>query len=408
MTSSRIACFARNSWVPQGFHERPFGVGCSVSDMPKALDVLHIYSGNLFGGIERMLISISKLGVETGRSTFALSFEGRLSRALRDNGARVEPIGAVRLRSPLSVLRARKALARLLAASDFDAVICHSIWVYCIFAPVIARAGYAPVLFLHDIPDPAGLLYRWAWRTPPALCIANSRATAEPLKQMKRSVPVEVVHPLVAPPPPAAPEAIRALRHELGARPEQVVILQASRFDSWKGHKNLLAALSRMTQVPGWCCWIAGTPQRPEEEAYRQELLGLVEVLGLTQHVKFIGHRDDMESVLAASDVYCQPNESPEPFGMVFIEAMYAGKPVVGRALGGALEIVSPECGMLCRAGPEPLSAALQSLVRDAELRREIARAGPARASALSGPEAFTSGFGSALASLRPRARPRR
>jgi glycosyltransferase involved in cell wall biosynthesis len=369
--------------------------------MPSALNVLHVYSGNLFGGVERMLISLATLNAPQCRAHFALCFEGRLSRALQAKGTTVAPLGPVRLRNPLSALRARRALRRLLSDHHFDVIVCHSIWTYCIFAPVIARTGRAPVLFLHDIPDPSNPFYRWAWRRPPALCIANSKTTAEPLLQLRPAVRTRIVHPLVNPPPAPDLEAIRQLRSQWSANPEDMVILQASRFDSWKGHKNLLNALAAMQDAPGWRCWIASEPQRPEEETYQKELVQQVEALGLSPRVSFIGHRDDMETVLAACDVYCQPNETPEPFGMVFVEAMYAGKPVVGRALGGALEIVTPECGILCPPGVRPLSAALRSLLDNSALRKQMSESGPVRASALSGPEAFREQFLAALESAR-------
>src|SRR5688500_15387948 len=101
--------------------------------MLNSLNVLHVYSGNLFGGVERMLISLATLDTSRSHAHFALCFEGRLSRALQDTGADVTFLGPVRLRSPLSALRARRILARLLRAHKFDAVVCHSIWVYCIF-----------------------------------------------------------------------------------------------------------------------------------------------------------------------------------------------------------------------------------------------------------------------------------
>lgn len=363
-------------------------------------NVLHVYSGNLFGGVERMLISLATMQDARWQSRFALCFEGELSRQLLARGADVSFLGAASLRNPVSVYRARRALARLLELRDDRAVVCHGIWTYCIFASVVARAGRAPILYLHDIPDPQGAFYRWAWRRPPALCIANSSTTAAPLAAMRAVVPVRIVHPLVLPAPPADPERTRRSRAEWRASPEDVVILQASRFDSWKGHRNLLSALGRMRDTPGWRCWIAGAPQRPAEQAYRRELTAQVEALGLSDRVSFIGHRNDMEAVLAACDVYCQPNETPEPFGMVFVEAMYAGKPVVGRALGGALEIVTDECGVLCPPGAEPLAAALRRLLGDGALRAAMSEAGPPRAEALSGPRAFEAAFAAALDSV--------
>ena len=369
--------------------------------MPNSLNVLHVYSGNLFGGVERMLISLAALDASHTRAHFALCFEGRLSHALQDAGAPVTFLGPVRLRHPLSALRARRALARLLIRSKFDAVVCHSIWVYCIFASVVARSGHGRILYLHDIPDPKNAFYRWAWRSPPALCVVNSKATAEPLQQLQPQVPVYVVHPLVNPTRRPDPDAVQQLRAQWRVRPEALVILQASRFDSWKGHRNLLRALGTMRDVPGWHCWIAGAPQRPQEETYRRELVDLIDSLRIADRVSFIGHRDDMETTLAACDVYCQPNETPEPFGMVFVEAMYAGKPVVGRALGGAIEIVTTECGILCPAGTVALAAALRRLMEDGQLRKQMSAAGPARAAALSGPEQFSEHFRAALESVR-------
>ena len=165
---------------------------------------------------------------------------------------------------PLERTTRLRSLARLLGASaSFDAVVCHSIWSYCIFAPVVSRAGLASILYLHDIPDPNGAFYRWAWLSPPALCIANSAATAAPLAQMLAPDRVCIVHPLVNPPPSPSLEAIHRLRVQWGANPEDVIVLQASRFDSWKGHRNLLEALGAMRDVPSWRCWIAGAPQRP-------------------------------------------------------------------------------------------------------------------------------------------------
>jgi glycosyltransferase involved in cell wall biosynthesis len=361
------------------------------------MKVLHIYSGNLLGGIERMLLALTALNTSVCSHDFALCFEGKLSRTLQARGATVERLPPARIRNPLSLLRTRAALRRLLNRRRFDAVICHSVWTYCIFAPVAAHAGYARIIYLHDLPEAKNWYYRWAWRMPPRLCIANSRYTGSRAALLRPVVPIEIVYPLVNAPQTPDSTATEALRTQLGAKPDDVVILQASRFDSWKGHRNLLRALHMVRDVPSWVCWIAGAPQRPQEEAYKHELLLLLDSLGITERVKFIGHRDDMEAVLTACDIYCQPNETPEPFGMVFVEALYAGKPAVGSALGGSEEIVSPDCGILCRPDAASVSAALRRLVADDQLRARMSEAGPTRAAQLCGGDQFTACLRQAL-----------
>ena len=82
-----------------------------------------------------------------------------------------------------------------------------------------------------------------------------------------------------------------------------------------------------------------------------------------------------------SADIHCQPNTGPEPFGIAFVEALYAGLPVVTTRLGGALEIVNETCGVLVPPGDAgALAAALRRLIADPAERSRLGRAGPARA----------------------------
>ena len=53
-----------------------------------------------------------------------------------------------------------------------------------------------------------------------------------------------------------------------------------------------------------------------------------------------------MPALLAAADLFCQPNTAPEPFGLSLVEALQAGLPVVTSGIGGACEIVDASCGV--------------------------------------------------------------
>ena len=105
--------------------------------------------------------------------------------------------------------------------------------------------------------------------------------------------------------------------------------------------------------------------------------------------VRFLGERDDVPALMAAADIYCQPNITPEPFGIAFVEALAAGLPVVTTAMGGALEIVDERCGILVREPRRSSSpTALQRLIDGPALRAALGAAGPAQARRVSDPQA--------------------
>src|SRR5262249_13276946 len=179
----------------------------------------------------------------------------------------------------------------------------------------------------------------------------------------------------------------RQVRAELQTPADAAVIVQASRLERWKGHDLLLRALGGLRDLPSWVCWIAGGAQRPAGVAYLAELRQTAARLGIAERVRFLGQRTDVPHLLAAADLHCQPNTGPEPFGIAFVEALYAGLPVVTTALGGALEIVDESCGILV---PPDDGAALQGVLRgllaDPERRRSLGQGGPARAMTLCDP----------------------
>jgi glycosyltransferase involved in cell wall biosynthesis len=104
---------------------------------------------------------------------------------------------------------------------------------------------------------------------------------------------------------------------------------------------------------------------------------------------------------MRAADLFCQPNDGPEPFGVVFAEALLCGVPVVTADTGGAPEIVSGECGRLVPAGDlDALARVLGELIADAGLRRRLGACGPAHAAARTAPEVILPRIASAIASL--------
>src|SRR5439155_7459328 len=135
--------------------------------------VLHIYSGNLYGGIETLLVTLARYQhlCPAMEPEFALCFEGRLSEELRTTGATVHLLGVVRVSRPPSVWRARRRLRTLLQQTAFDMVICHSAWAHALFAQETRWAGCSLVFWLHSQAEGKHWTERWARRKPPDLAI---------------------------------------------------------------------------------------------------------------------------------------------------------------------------------------------------------------------------------------------
>jgi glycosyltransferase involved in cell wall biosynthesis len=355
--------------------------------------ILHCYSGNLYGGIETLLSTLAHRRAEAPAMVpeFVLCYEGRLGEELRSNGVVVHQLEPVRFRRPWTVLQARRRLAQILDIRPPDVVVCHACWPHALFGPVARRLGYPLVFWMHDRAGDGHWSERRAARTAPDLALVNSHSTAETLPCLFPGVPHEVLYYPVAPPAATAGRAeIRSrLRQELGTPGDATVIIQASRLEPWKGQSLLIAALGRLREQAGWVAWLAGGAQRPHEQTYLDRLQAETRAAGIADRVRFLGQRSDVPHLLAAADIHCQPNTGPEPFGIAFVEALYAGLPVVSTRMGGAAEIVTESCGVLVPpAAPAALADALGALIADPAARARLALAGPERAHNLCDPRA--------------------
>jgi glycosyltransferase involved in cell wall biosynthesis len=354
------------------------------------MKVLHVYSGNLFGGVETLLVTLAKEQnlCWSMQPHFALCFEGRLAIELRVAGVSVHQLGKVRSSQPWTIWLARRQLDQLLKKENFDVVICHSCWSQAIFGSVVKSHNLPLVFWCHDILKGDHWLERWAKQIPPNLVIANSHYTLAAVPNLYPGIRGDALYlPVPALDIPDCASVHLNVRAELNTPEDAVVIILASRLERWKGHCLLLSALAQMRDLSEWVCWLAGGVQRSHEAQYLQELQAQVWELGIADRVKFIGQRDDVPRLLVAADIHCQPNINPEPFGIAFVEALYAGLPVVTTALGGAVEIVDESCGKLVAPDDaKALGEGLRSLITNPSERAKLSAGGSVRATTLCNP----------------------
>lgn len=342
-------------------------------------------AGNIRGGVETYLETLART---PGRfeAEFAVCFEGPFLERLRRSGRPVHVLGPVRARRPWSIWRARARLRRVLAEGRHEVVVGHGPWPHALAAPAARASGAKAVLFAHGPPG-GTWVDRWArWSRPDAV-LANSRHTERAMREELPGVACSVVHPAVPAPTPAARSARDRLRAELGAAPDEVVLVCVGRLDPCKGHRVLVEALRRLPGSLRWRAWIVGGAQTPSEVGLERWLREAAGSNGLAGRLRLLGLRDDVPALLAAADLYCQPNVTPDSFGISLVEALDAGLPVLTSALGGALEVIDPSCGVLLPPRDATgLAAHLERLIGDPSLRRSLGAAGPARARSLCDP----------------------
>src|SRR6266487_2334054 len=249
---------------------------------------------------------------------------------------------------------------------------------------VSARRG-APVVWSEPISRPSltrdGVVSALSVTLPAARTIACSQFVADGFREAWRSRRVVrvVLNGLIAPPLTPSPDQLRAaLRIPEGA----TLVVLAGRLQRWKGvHVFIEAAAQVARRRPEAHFLVVGGTLFGLEKRYDHELRARVASLGLDRTVTFAGHRSDVDRFFAAADVVVHASIEPEPFGMVLVEAMAWGKPVIASDSGGPREIVRHgETGLLVPPNdPALLARALVTLIEDSELRDRMGKAGAAR-----------------------------
>lgn len=136
-----------------------------------------------------------------------------------------------------------------------------------------------------------------------------------------------------------------------------------------KGLDIVIMAMSRLREkVVNARLYVAGTME--PNESIRE----LIAANGLEDNVTFLGFLPPPEyrSILRSVDILCMPAKN-EAFGLVFLEAMAMGKPVVATSLGGIPEVVKDgRNGLLVDRTPESVASAIVRIFSDEKLRKQM------------------------------------
>jgi glycosyltransferase involved in cell wall biosynthesis len=213
------------------------------------------------------------------------------------------------------------------------------------------------------------------WHRRQRHLIACSAAVKKDL--IEKGIPgdrVTVMHYPVDPAdmqPSRSPDDVRA---EFGVAADAPIVGTFAHLSEKKGYRELFQAAQHVLHcIPDAQFWCFG------EGPLRHELAQTAHELGIKNRFKLYGFRRDVADLMRAIDVMCLPSHR-EPFGLVYIEAALAGKPVIACDAGGAPEIiVHGETGLLVPPPPDntaPLADAVFTLLDNRDQSAAMGRRG--------------------------------
>ena len=290
--------------------------------------------------------------------------------------------------STLRVFRARPALAALIDARRPD-VLCPSMPGPSLAAFAALRlSSYRPAV-VPSLENSLSVSHGGSWRPRERLelwlmcrsftaadgIIVKSHGVAQEVSDLMPSLADRVaVVPNVAIPLPDQTAAARA--EPRPAPGPDVTILACGRLTRQKDYPTLLRAFAQLRGAGAIRLDVLG------EGELRGELEATARALGVAERVRFLGFRDDPYRHMRRADIFVLSSRW-EGFGMVLVEAMAMGAPVVATDCPhGPAEIVEDgRTGLLVPPGrPDALAGALQRFIDDPALRARLAAAGEVRA----------------------------
>ena len=355
-------------------------------------------SKTAFGGLENQTLHLARALIERGHAVLLGCAAGSpvCSNALK-SGVPVEKIAFANAGDPVAVFKLLGAIRRH-RAEFVVATMGKEYWPVAIAAKITGRKS----ILIRHMADPLKKRTLWLARTAVDKVIAVSGFVKEGL--VESGLPdrkVSVVHNGIeagrfAPRPGLRPQ----VRAEFYFEDEDFVIGAAGALNAGKGLFVLMEAVSlfqksyfRKVKV-----LLAGEGEGRNELEKRAEELGVSAV--------FAGRRLDMEHVYHAMDLFVFPTICRESFGMVVIEAMAAGLPVIASSVGGVPEVVRDgENGILVPPGdPVALAGAMRLVASPAGEVSRIIKTGAARSvEDRFSARAMAAGFEAALNGIMPR-----
>ncbi|MDD2921803.1 MAG: glycosyltransferase [Anaerolineales bacterium] len=337
--------------------------------------VAQLIDGLYVGGAERLLVTFSAAApqFDVHPTVIALRIypETPFLEQLHSINTQVVEFRGRNLIDPFRFFR----LVSYLRREKFDVAHVHLTYAVILGSLAAKLAGIPVVASVHNTQADRwrGLeifaLKRWA-----DAVIAVGYEVAKAYQPRLGKKPMEIVLNAVDSSVSISPEERLALRGQLGAAPQEILILAVGRLFPQKGYDDLLDAMYILKQnhTPARLA-IAGIGE------LRDHLSSKIEELGLQEMVSLLGSRNDVPKLLAASDIFASSSHW-EGLPIAILEAMAAGLPVAATNVGDIPYVIQDNMGILVPPRqPKRLADALQRLCANPSLRTEFGANAQAR-----------------------------
>jgi glycosyltransferase involved in cell wall biosynthesis len=353
------------------------------------------HTGQVSGAERLLLLILARLDRQRFEPTLVCPEQGSLRQLARDQGVPVEAAIALNARFTWRVERLPRYLKSFLdvilqfrrTVRDVNPDLIHANSTRAGLVATAATVGLGTrvVWHLHDLlpKHPISTLIRiFAGLSSRTSVIAVSEAVAKNFRGRCSSLLTNRVSVIL--------NAIdlkkfepdygsrRTIRKELRLREHDPLIGIVGQLTPRKGQLELLRAFSSaLPKIPHTVLLVAGAPLFNRDGEYLETLKRTALELGIGNSVRMLGARSDIDVIMQALDVLVV-NSKAEPFGLVILEAMACGTPVIAAAVDGIPEIIEHRTnGWLVPAqDEEALSEAIVNLSRRPELRARLAEAG--------------------------------
>lgn len=372
-------------------------------------------SADLYGS-DRVLLALIK-GLDTTRfcPIILLPVDGPLVHEFRSAGIECHVVPVTRLsrsvlsikglmRLPIDLIQSARAFNRVLNGRTVSLVYSNTLAV--LSAALWARWYRIPhVWHVHEIvvnPNFVRKIYAQLLSHFADCIICVSHATKNNLLEDKPELAekIRVVWNGFERTAPADNDAVALYRSQLGVAEGQILVALVGRINRWKGQRLLVAAANILWQknVRNIRYLIVGSAPDGQQH-FLDELQNDIYQSPAREFFTVQGFTNNLWTIWDACDLAVIPSTEPEPFGMVALEAMTAGKSIIAANHGGLSEIVvQGETGVLVPpSSAVALAQAIESMSMDDVMRRDAGIKGAQRAATLFSIDAYNAGISAIL-----------